>query len=105
MPELPEVETIARNSRLGTRGQPALRGRRILRADLLWERTLVEPSPAEFQPRLVGQVIEGVGRRGKYLYFPLNRDSLLFHLRMSGDLLGGPAVTLPETHDRVILSL
>src|SRR4030067_1503454 len=105
MPELPEVETIARNLRLGNREQPALLGRRILRADLLWERTLVEPAPPYSQPRLVGQVLEGVGRRGKYLYFQLSRDWLLFHLRMSGDLLVRPAVTLPETHDRLILAL
>ena len=105
MPELPEVETIARNLRLGTTEQPALVSRHILGANLLWERTLAEPSPAEFAPRLVGQVVETIGRRGKYLYFQLSRDWLLFHLRMSGDLLVRPAHTLPESHDRLVLEL
>ena len=119
MPELPEVETIARTLRLGGREQPAkgaslpsgrasgpaLVGRHILGASLLWERTLVEPSPAEFTSRLVGQVIIDIGRRGKFLYFQLTRDWLLFHLRMSGDLLVKPSGTPFETHDRLVLEL
>jgi formamidopyrimidine-DNA glycosylase len=105
MPELPEVETIARNLRLGNQDQPALLGRHILRANLLWDRTLAEPSPAEFTSRLVGQVIETIGRRGKFLYFQLTRDWLLFHLRMSGDLLVRLLDTPPEPHDRLVLEL
>jgi formamidopyrimidine-DNA glycosylase len=84
MPELPEVETIARFLREGGREQPLLLGRRILESNLLWERTLAEPAPAEFKQRLVGQVIEDIGRRGKFLYFRLTNDWLLVHLRMSG---------------------
>lgn len=105
MPELPEVETIARMLRLGGPEQPALVGRRILGANLLWERSLVEPSPDEFEPRLVGQVIENVGRRGKFLHFQLTRDWLLYHLRMSGDLLVRPLGAPPQPHDRLILTL
>ena len=87
MPELPEVETIARVLRQGSPEQPALPGRHILGADLLWKRTLAEPAPGEFESRLLGQVIETIGRRGKFLYFQLTQGWLLFHLRMSGDLL------------------
>ena len=105
MPELPEVETIARMLRLGGRDQRALVNRHILGANLLWERTLAEPTPTEFSPRLVGQVITDIGRRGKFLYFQLTRDWLLFHLRMSGDLLVRPSGTSLETHDRLILEL
>src|SRR4030042_6387628 len=105
MPELPEVETIARNLRIGNQNQPAVVGRHIQGAKLLWERTLVEPSPAEFSSRLVGQVIETIGRRGKFLYFQLTIDWLLFHLRMSGDLLVRPIDFPPESHDRVVLML
>jgi formamidopyrimidine-DNA glycosylase len=105
MPELPEVETIARTLRLGGRGGPALVGRHILGATQFWERTLVEPSPAEFTSRLVGQVILDIGRRGKFLYFQLTRDWLIFHLRMSGDLLVRSSGTPLETHDRLVLDL
>ena len=105
MPELPEVETIARRLCLGGPEQPAVTGRRILGATLLWERSLVEPIPREFEPRMMGQMVIDVGRRGKFLYFQLTRDWLLYHLRMSGDLLVKPAGTPPETHDRLVLRL
>ncbi len=117
MPELPEVETIARRLRLGEPDQPAKRsgpakqsgpslvGRRILGANLLWARSLVEPSPAEFASRITGQVIQGIGRRGKFLLFQLTPDWLLCHLRMSGDLLVKPLGAPLEPHDRLILTL
>jgi len=105
MPELPEVETIARKLCVGAPGQPALVGRCILGADLLWERTLAEPSPTEFILRLTGQVIEDIGRRGKFLYIRLTRDWLFYHLRMSGDLLVRTSGTPGETHDRLVLEL
>jgi len=105
MPELPEVETIARILRLGVPGQPPVVGRRILDAQLLWARTLAEPAPEEFRNCLIGQMIENTTRRGKFLVFRLSRDWLLFHLRMSGDLLVRSAGTSPETHDRLVLEL
>jgi formamidopyrimidine-DNA glycosylase len=104
VPELPEVETIARMLRQGE-GTPALLNRHILGADLLWERTLAEPTPSEFTERLIGQIIENIGRRGKFLYFQLTNDWLLFHLRMSGDLLVKPAGAPIEVHDRLLLTL
>ncbi len=105
MPELPEVETIARNLRQGSTGSPALVARRILSAHLLWERSLAEPSPAEFTSRIAGQKIDQIGRQGKFLTFQLSRDWLLFHLRMSGDLRVRPTGSPPETHDRLVLDL
>jgi formamidopyrimidine-DNA glycosylase len=105
MPELPEVETISRTLRQGLPNQPALIGHRILAARLLWARTLAEPTPVKFHRRLIGQTIENITRRGKFLVFHLSRDWLLFHLRMSGDLLVRPANTTPETHDRLLLEL
>lgn len=105
MPELPEVETIARHLRQGTPGQPAVVGHQILDARLLWARTLAEPAPDEFRRRLVGQTIEDATRRGKFLVLSLTNDWLLFHLRMSGDLLVKSKCDSAETHDRLILEL
>jgi len=99
MPELPEVETIARSL------QPLLAGRRILSARLLWERTLAEPGSEEFGARISGQVIRSTGRRGKFLLLPLSRDTLLIHLRMSGDLLIEASEQPPATHHRLLLEL
>ena len=99
MPELPEVETIAR------RLAPILTGREIRAVDLRWVRSLATPTPSEFQQRLCGQTIVSVIRRGKYLRLCLSQDQLLIHLRMSGDLFTGEANRIPEKHDRLILGL
>jgi formamidopyrimidine-DNA glycosylase len=90
---------------MGGPDQPASLGRRILGVNLLWSRSLAEPSPAEFTSRMIGQVIEDIGRRGKFLLFQLTPDWLLYHLRMSGDLLVRPSGASPEPHDRLILTL
>ena len=105
MPELPEVETIARLLREGGQEQPALLGWYILGAKVLWARTLAEPSVEEFERRVLKQEIEDIRRRGKFLIFRLSRDWLLLHLRMSGDLLVRPSGTPPASHDRLVLEL
>jgi len=87
MPELPEVETIARNLRTGYGDLPALPGLQVRQVELLWDRSLATPSPQEFRARLIGQTVEQIWRRGKFLALTLSKDHLLFHLRMSGDLL------------------
>ncbi len=82
MPELPEVETI--RSQL----EPELRGRRIESLEILderWSRPLV---PTTLEAAVSGRPIEGLGRRGKYLLMRLDRgDTLVMHLRMTGNLL------------------
>jgi formamidopyrimidine-DNA glycosylase len=105
MPELPEVETIRRALREGGRDAPSVAGRRILAVRLFWDRTLATPSPAEFAARLPGQVIEEVGRRGKFLLLHLTNDTLLLHLRMSGDLWVEPSGAPPAPHHRLVLDL
>ena len=99
MPELPEVETIARNLR------PELVGRKIKKADLLWSRTLAKPTPEEFYQQIEGQQIEAVGRRGKYFVTKLSDYHLFVHLRMSGDLYIKEESGSPEKHDLLILTI
>jgi formamidopyrimidine-DNA glycosylase len=106
MPELPEVETIARSLQLGGRGQNPIPGRVILSAELFWVRTLAEPGKAEFLMRLPGQRVEEVTRRGKFIVIRLERDWLLIHLRMSGDLRVEQGVEnlIPQPHDRLSIN-
>ena len=99
MPELPEVETIVRNLR------PALLGKTILSANLLWDRTLVSPSPALFQKRIRKQSIQDISRRAKFLQIKLSTYHLIIHLRMSGDLLVVLGGYQPAKHDRLLLHL
>jgi formamidopyrimidine-DNA glycosylase len=99
MPELPEVETIARAIK------SELVGRTILSADLRWTRTLAIPSAAQFKKLVIGQKIMDVSRRAKYLIIHLENYNLLIHLRMSGDLTVRTGKIKPEKHDRLLLHL
>lgn len=99
MPELPEVETIARSLR------PELVGLTILEADVFWPRTIALPSVRRFKQEIRGQVIREVGRRAKFLRLVLTDYELLIHLRMSGDIVLKPGIVVPAKHDRLILLL
>ncbi len=98
MPELPEVETIARQ----LRGLVA--GRIVADFRSSWLR-LTEPVPAEhLAERLRGRRIEGVRRRGKFVVFDLDGgDALVVSLRMTGQLLFGDAAALDGPHVRGVI--
>jgi formamidopyrimidine-DNA glycosylase len=82
MPELPEVETIRRQL------DPELPGRRIDALEVLDERWTRPVDPREVEREVSGRVIEGLGRRGKYLLMQLSGEmTLVMHLRMTGNLL------------------
>ena len=81
MPELPEVETVRR----GLAQQ--ITGYTFSTAQGLHPRVL---KPASLAPlsAVVGARIKGVNRRGKFLWFELDRDQVLVaHLGMSGQFL------------------
>lgn len=98
MPELPEVETTVRKLRGGLHGQ------RITKFKATWARQ-VRPSIAGVRRAVVGQRIERLARRGKYIVFHLDDGSvLLVHLGMSGMLRlhdGGE----PPAHVRAVWDL
>ncbi len=98
MPELPEVETVAR----GLAGR--LTGRTVTavqtnRADLR------APLPKDLAARLEGNRIARIGRRAKYLLFYLDGGGvMLAHLGMSGRLvLGSDDAAEARPHDHVVL--
>jgi formamidopyrimidine-DNA glycosylase len=99
MPELPEVETIARGLR------PELIGMTILDANIRWKRTIATPSVRRFKQLIQGQVVRDVGRRAKFLRIQLSDYELFIHLRMSGDLVIKDGQVAPAKHDRLILAL
>src|SRR5437879_8316364 len=80
MPELPEVEAIARTLR------PLVRGQTIRRCQVLHSIAVRPQSPAELRRGAEGQRIEGVERRGKYLLWRLGRGCLLMHFKLDGQL-------------------
>jgi formamidopyrimidine-DNA glycosylase len=103
MPELPEVETIRNALRNGGRGGDSVVGCRVEDSHLLWERTLATPDPDNFRQRILGQRVEDVGRRGKFLLLEFLDETLLVHLRMSGDLLVEKQVDPVALHHRLML--
>ncbi len=105
MPELPEVETIRNKFRLGTNEIPSLIGKRVTGVELLWERTLETPSAQDFTHRIVEQKFTDVGRRGKYLLLHLENNTLVIHLRMSGDLWYERVDDLTAPHHRLLILL
>jgi len=105
MPELPEVETIVRRLRDGWADAPPLPGKRITSVTLRWARHIAMPSAARFRRSIAGNRVHDVRRRGKYLIFPLDRGTLLIHLKMSGDLQLVPPGTAPDPFDRTVFHL
>ena len=96
MPELPEVETVARSI-------APLVGRRIVSAEFRSLRILRGGDPDRMAAGLAGRRIAGVKRYGKFLVLPLEGGGyLLIHLGMTGRLLlGGPV----GKHTHAILTL
>ncbi|MBI3103692.1 bifunctional DNA-formamidopyrimidine glycosylase/DNA-(apurinic or apyrimidinic site) lyase [Candidatus Daviesbacteria bacterium] len=111
MPELPEVETI----RLGL--QKKIIGLKISKIQIL--------SPKSFigNPNLAsGRKVLNIWRIAKYLGMDLGKNTLLFHLKMTGQLIYDPSTSLrarrfigghptpdmrdqmPNSHTRVIFS-
>ena len=77
MPELPEVETVARELR------DTIAGRRIGSLHALWEKSFDNRCGIPLE----GQQIASVERKGKYLIINLEHTFLIVHLRMTGQLL------------------
>lgn len=100
VPELPEVETVARGLRASVVGNT------IVGADVLWQRSVVPSDATSFERRVTGCAITGVGRRGKWLMVELSSgDTLLIHLRMSGRLVLESELCVDTRHLRVVLLL
>ncbi len=85
MPELPEVETIKNEL------APWVVGQSFTKVTVVDPKVACGCSAEEVRRGLVGQRVEGLQRRGKYLIFRLsNGRSLIIHLRMTGSLLLNP---------------
>lgn len=79
MPELPEVDLVARQL------HRLLRGRTVEKAVLVRAKLAPSTSPDVFSRQLRNSTISNVRRRGKYILIELNNSrTLLVHLRMSG---------------------
>ena len=108
MPELPEVETVRRGL------APAMEGARLQKVEVR-DRRLRWPLAKDFEKRITGTTVDGLGRRAKYLLADLSSgDVLIMHLGMSGSFRVGkdakPGVYYHEkskstAHDHVVFHL
>jgi formamidopyrimidine-DNA glycosylase len=91
VPELPEVETIAREL------APRLTGRRIRRAELRKTDVLRRVSKPRLLRTLTGNTITGVGRRAKHAVISLRSGHrLVIQPRMTGSLVVHERPLAPE---------
>ena len=93
MPELPEVETTRR-------GIAPYLMQRVITGAVVRQPQLRWPVPP-LGRLLVGQHVQAVERRAKYLLIRLERGTLIVHLGMSGSLRLLPAASPPRIHDHV----
>jgi formamidopyrimidine-DNA glycosylase len=109
MPELPEVETIVRSLNSGCGSIKPITGKTVAKVKLLWKRTLSGGSILTLRKRLIGQSVQAVERRGKFVVIQFKEQYLLIHLRMSGDLRVESSIDEKgrpkplQKHDRLVL--
>lgn len=101
MPELPEVETVARSL------APQLVGRQIAALEQLdWERMVETPAVERFRELIIGRQIRRVGRRAKWVLIELDAGwTLAIHLRMSGHLTVHGPDAIARRHVHLVLQL
>jgi formamidopyrimidine-DNA glycosylase len=101
MPELPEVETVARDLHRWVAGA------QIADAEVRWERTIAHPQPATlFVEQIRGARISRVGRRAKSVLVHLADGRVMtVALRMTGALIVTPPGAPDDSYARVVFHL
>ena len=99
MPELPEVETVRRGL------AEHIVGKKFKKIDVLHPRA-TSPKSIAALTSLTGARVKAVARRGKFLWFELDRPEVLVgHLGMSGQFVIQPKNAIDERHLRVRFTL
>jgi formamidopyrimidine-DNA glycosylase len=99
MPELPEIETIARGL------QEAVAGKTISSVSVFLRKMAVAPPGVAFEEALAGERIMDVRRRGKYAILRLKSGrKLVVSLRMTGRLVVQEHSDSPYPYTYVVLS-
>ena len=99
MPELPEVETVRKTL------LRHLKGRTITRVDIIYPNIFENQNLNEIKKNIVGQKINDMQRRGKWLIFVLDDFYLLSHLRMEGKYLYRNVGEVLGAHEHVVFTI
>ena len=81
MPEKPEVITVANSLK------KLILNKKITGCNIYWDNIIAYPVSNEFKKKIIGQRIESINTRGKWIVIDLDKDSLLVHLRMEGKFM------------------
>ena len=99
MPELPEVETIVRDLK------KELTGQKILKIEIL-DKKSARFLKKDFLKRVKGKIIKSVGRRAKLIIITLDEGQyLVFHLKITGQLILKEAAAAPDKFTRLVFCL
>lgn len=112
MPELPEVETIA----LDLHSQ--LKNRLITDIAVTGDQKFLHTTIKQLKKSLIGKKVKRIFRRAKMLVIDCGTEVLIFHLKMTGQLIytskkitlagGHPiistGITVPNKHTRLVIS-
>lgn len=100
MPELPEVETVRKGL------VSLVKGKTIAKVNVYWPRIIEFPEVEIFQQQLLGETLETVDRRGKYLIFQFTHYEMVSHLRMEGkyEYFAEPTALDKHSHVQFIFS-
>ena len=99
MPELPEVETVKEALK------QQILNETIEKVEIYYDNIIAYPTNFVFKEKIVGQKINAIQRRGKWLLFVLDEDVLLSHLRMEGKYYIKEQKEIPHKHVHVVFHL
>ncbi|MEX2804562.1 DNA-formamidopyrimidine glycosylase [Streptococcus sp. H31] len=98
MPELPEVETVRR-------GLERLVAGRSISSVQVGVPKMIKTNLKAFKYELLGETVQSVRRRGKYLIFDFGERILISHLRMEGKYLLFPEEVPKNKHFHLFFGL
>ncbi len=78
MPEKPEVMTVVKAL------SPRIKGKTITGCNVRWDNIIAKPESSTFSKKIIGEKIEDLDTRGKFIVIKLTNYILLIHLRMEG---------------------
>ena len=95
MPEKPEVINVVYSLK------PKLLGKTITQCNVYWDNIIAMPAVDEFKRMIIGQTINDIKTRGKFIVMLLDDYSLLVHLRMEGKFMFRKQGDIISRHEHV----
>ena len=99
MPEKPEVITVTKKL------EKRLKNRKIIDVQVRYDKIIDYPSLEEFKEKIKNQTFNSFTTRGKWIVCELDKDYLLFHLRMEGKFFFRTKDDAFTKHEHVIFNL